>query len=69
MAPVSIHNRFIDEDIPYGLVPLEDTAKKLNIEVPIATAIISFANMIMGKDYRAEGRLWKYCTQIPNIQD
>ncbi len=28
-APVSIYNRYLEEDVPYGLVPLEDTAKKI----------------------------------------
>lgn len=55
-APVSIHNRFIEEDIPYGLVPLEDTAKKLGMEVPVTTGTISFASVVMGVDYRSQGR-------------
>ncbi len=55
-APASIHNRFIEEDIPYGLVPLEDTAKKLSIEVPVTTETISFACVVMGRDYRSYGR-------------
>ena len=55
-APTSIHNRFIEEDIPYGLVPLEDTAKKLGVEVPVATGTISFASVVMGRNYRSQGR-------------
>lgn len=56
-APASVHNRFIEEEIPYGLVPLEDTAKKLGMEVPMITETISFASAVMGENYRSQGRL------------
>ena len=55
-APSSIYNRYIEEDIPYGLVPVESTAKKLGIKVPVTTEVISFAEMVMNCDYRRQGR-------------
>lgn len=55
-APSSIYNRYIEEDIPYGLVPLESTASKLGIKVPVTTEVISFAGMVMNCDYRKQGR-------------
>lgn len=57
VAPVSIYNRFIEEDVPYGLVPLEDIAKKLGVKVPVTTEVISFAGILMNCDYRKQGRL------------
>lgn len=55
-APKNIHHRYIEEDIPNGLVPLEDIGKNLGVETPIATCIIDFANILMRCDYRRVGR-------------
>ncbi|MBO5144626.1 MAG: NAD/NADP octopine/nopaline dehydrogenase family protein [Lachnospiraceae bacterium] len=57
VSPVLVCNRYIEEDVPYGLVPMEDTALKLGIKVPVTTEVISFANIIMNCDYRKYGRL------------
>lgn len=57
-APKSIHHRYLDEDIPNGLVPLEDTGKNLGVETPIATCTIDFANILTKCDYRGKGRLF-----------
>lgn len=57
-APKSIHHRYLDEDIPNGLVPLEDTGKNLGVETPIATCTINFANILTKCDYRGKGRLF-----------
>ncbi len=55
-APKSIHHRYIEEDIPNGLVPLEDIGKNLGVETPITTNIIDFSCIVMKCDYRKEGR-------------
>lgn len=55
-APKSIHHRYIEEDIPNGLVPLEDIGRNLGVGTPIATNIIDFANIVMKCDYRERGR-------------
>lgn len=57
-APKSIHHRYIEEDVPNGLVPIEDTGKNLGVETPITTAVIDFANAVMGCDYRRGGRYY-----------
>lgn len=56
-APTTLNYRYLDEDIPFGLVPLESIAKKLNINVKITTLLIDLACEIMEKDYRKEGRI------------
>lgn len=58
-APKSIKHRYIEEDIPYGLVPLESTAQYLNIATPLTTLVIDLANAIMDKDYRQIGRQYQ----------
>lgn len=55
-APKTINHRYLEEDIPYGLVPLENAAKLIGIEVPNVTLIIDLASAIREKDYRLLGR-------------
>lgn len=55
-APKTINHRYLEEDIPYGLVPLECTAKILNVQTPYVSLIIDLASAVRDKDYRAIGR-------------
>lgn len=58
-APKSTNHRYIEEDIPCGLVPLEYVAKQKGIETPLTTLIIDMANAIMEKDFRKIGRRYE----------
>lgn len=55
-APNTIQHRYLEEDVPYGLVPLEYIAKDLSLKVPYIENTIDTANLIMKKDYRIIGR-------------
>lgn len=55
-APLSVHHRYIEEDIPNGLVALESAGKYANVNTPITSTIIDFANEVMGEDFRKIGR-------------
>ena len=35
LAPKSLHHRYLNEDLVYGLVPLENMAIKFGLSVPI----------------------------------
>ena len=61
-APLTINHRYIEEDIPNGLVPLESAGKHFGVATPVATMIIDLANIVMEKDYRETGR--KYFNEI-----
>ena len=61
-APLTINHRYIEEDVPNGLVPLESAGKKFGVETPVTTMIINLANIVMEKDYRDIGR--KYLKEI-----
>ena len=50
-----VPDRFIDEDIPMGLVPLQKLARVLGIETPVIDILISMGNLIRNKDYYKEG--------------
>ena len=55
-APITIKHRYIEEDVPNGLVPVESVGKQLNVETRNISLIIDLANAIMEKDYRLVGR-------------
>ncbi len=55
-APLSIHHRYIEEDVPNGLVPMEALGRKIGVPTPNISLIIDLANAIMNTDYRKNGR-------------
>ena len=48
--------RYLEEDIPTGLVPFEAIAKYLNINCSVISQIIGRYNEILGFDIRVKGR-------------
>jgi opine dehydrogenase len=56
LAPSNLNNRYIFEDIPFGLVPFASLARIAGIRVPVMNAAISMASALHGLDYRATGR-------------
>ncbi|NLJ80772.1 MAG: NAD(P)-binding domain-containing protein [Firmicutes bacterium] len=55
-APGDLEHRYILEDVPYGLVPLEAIGKKLGLEMKTTSLIIDLASSIMEIDFRKTGR-------------
>ena len=55
-APPTIHCRYIFEDVPNGLVPIEALGKELGVETPNITTIIDLASSVMNTDFRLNGR-------------
>lgn len=55
-APSSMEHRYIYEDIPCGLVPLEIAGKKLGLKMPTTGLIIDLASALMETDFRMLGR-------------
>lgn len=66
-APQSIQHRYIEEDVPNGLVPLESLGVYLDIPTPVTSTIISLANIVMNCDYRKTGRNYVTLKHIENI--
>jgi len=54
-APQSMTHRFLAEDIPHGLVPMESFGRLVGVKTPVITALIELACVINGVDYRKEG--------------
>jgi len=64
-SPSTLHHRYILEDVPYGLVPLETLAHMMDIETSYTSLIIELACKMLRIDFRATGRNLKEI----NIQD
>ena len=57
LGPKSLDTRFITEDVPFGLVPLELLGAVAGIELPLHKAGIALFDAICARDFRAENDL------------
>jgi opine dehydrogenase len=55
-GPDSLENRYVTEDIPYGLVAWASLGKAVGVGTPIMNALIEIGGAIMGKNCWQEGR-------------
>ena len=52
----SMKDRYITEDVPYGLVTIAHIARMFHVETPVIDAIIELTFVVNEADYRREGR-------------
>jgi opine dehydrogenase len=57
-APRTMSHRFLLEDVPFGLVPIERFGRLASVPTPITTSLISIASEIVGADLRERARDW-----------
>ena len=55
-GPTSFKVRLLEEDIPYGMVPLEGLGRLLGVPTPHVTSFIDETNELLDQDFRATGR-------------
>lgn len=55
-GPTTLHNRYLFEDIPTGLVPLASLGAALGIRTPVTNAVIELGNILLDRNYWQEGR-------------
>lgn len=55
-APPTLHTRYIFEDVPNGLVPVEAMGMEYGIPTPNITTLINLASSVTNQDYRQTGR-------------
>lgn len=55
-APNTLNNRYITEDVPNGLVPLESAGKFLNLDMQYTGLVIDLASALLDTDFREHGR-------------
>ncbi|MBC8504683.1 MAG: NAD/NADP octopine/nopaline dehydrogenase family protein [Anaerolineales bacterium] len=58
-GPTTTHVRLIEEDIPYGMVPLEGLAKLLGVPCPTVSMFVDEACDLLDEDFRLSGRTVK----------
>lgn len=61
-APRSIKHRYIYEDVPTGLAPVEKIGKELNISTKYISLAIDLANALVGEDFRENVKWISYDT-------
>lgn len=66
-APPTVKTRYILEDVPNGLVPIEYLGKELNVETSNITTIINLASSVINRDFRKEGRQVSFMELKNNI--
>ena len=53
-SPKSLNHRYLNEDLVYGLVPIENLAINLGLSVPYITNLINTACMLLNCNFRNE---------------
>lgn len=54
-APLSLRHRYLEEDVPFLLVPLSALGKKLGVETPLTDSVIKLAGAANRTDYYSMG--------------
>lgn len=60
-APTMLRSRLLLEDIPTGLVPFSDIAKKIGVATPLIDSTINLCSQLLNEDFMATGRTVKSC--------
>ena len=55
-GPDSLENRYVTEDVPFGLVAWASLGNAVGADTPIMDALIALGSAVMGKDCWQEGR-------------
>lgn len=56
MAPITLHMRYLTEDVPMSLVPMASLGEMLGIPTPAIKAVIGLAGSLLDTDFWQEGR-------------
>jgi opine dehydrogenase len=55
-AQSKLDNRYLTEDVGFGMVFLSDLGRQIGVATPVMDAIIQVASVVMGRDFRGERR-------------
>ncbi len=55
-GPTSLNVRYLFEDVPTGLVPIAALGDAVGVRTPLARAVISLADGLLGRDFWQDGR-------------
>jgi opine dehydrogenase len=54
-APATIDHRFLNEDVPFGLVAIAELGRAAGIPTPCADAVIDIASIVAARPFRRDG--------------
>jgi opine dehydrogenase len=55
-TPENLRARYVTEDVPMALVPMEALGQLAAVPTPAMSSIINLCSIVNGSDYRREGR-------------
>jgi len=58
-GPSSINHRYLRENVPYGLVPISEMGRMMQVPMPVTDAFIELGSVLCNDDFRASGRTLK----------
>lgn len=56
IGPKSLQDRYIVEDVPYGLVPLSSFGKRLGVPTPVIDSLVTIGSVVCDQDFWQTGR-------------
>jgi opine dehydrogenase len=59
-APPTLQHRYLLEDVPYGMVPMESLSKVAGVPTPVTSALVTLASELTQRDLRAQARDLEY---------
>jgi len=54
-APAMLDHRYLKEDVGFGLLPMAEIGRLMEVKTPVIDALITLASVINQADYRSEG--------------
>jgi len=55
-APPSLDHRYLNEDVGYGLVFMQDLGNQIGVDTPTIDAVLQITSIMTGRNYVAEGK-------------
>ena len=59
LGPSSVQDRYITEDLPFGLVPRSELGRLVGVSTPVTDGIVSVGSVVCREDYWQTGRTLK----------
>ncbi len=55
-SPDRVDSRYLQEDVPYTLIPVRQLARIAGIDTPMLDAVVTMASAVTGQDFEGRGR-------------
>lgn len=69
-GPKTLDHRFVNEDIPFGIVPILEIARLADIEMPLHDAGLKIMSALYARNFRSENDIMpSLCIEDLNVRD